>query len=154
LDSLFVLLTALLVTFVVLLLSWEQPVYKLFSIVPLANSLGRLSDVFLIIIPLATLYISTAVSFVHRIARTTDISDTFLITGLFVPVLGLLLSQPFLYYYFLTLRARILSDDDLPIASAAIYTSIGCLIMLDVFKSIYLAMSQHPAWRRGSAETA
>ena len=153
LESLFVLLTTLLVPLILLLLSWGQPVVGLFSIVPQANSLAKLSEIILIIIPLACLYISTALSFVLRIARTQAISDTLLFTSLFVPILTLLICQPILYFYFITYSHTVLSDNELAAASATIYTSIGCLVMLDVFKSIYSSGVEHRLLRRSRSHT-
>jgi len=147
LESAFILLLSIFIPFVLLIFSWDQSPLELLdfpTLLPLANSLKKLPDVLLVIVPLTSLYIATCFAFLYRYKA----SQTFRVSLLFfIPFWALLACQPLLYLYHAKSHSEVLSLEHLGIASAVIYVAITAIFWLDIFMSITRASSTQVRFR-------
>jgi hypothetical protein len=145
-ESFFVLLLALLLPWTILLHIWDDNFLSLPSIVLTANRLKRLSDLILVIVPLASLYIASSVAFGRRLGKDGHaLGNKFFVFFFFFPIILLLFMQVPLYAYLNSTRGLFaLEGQHLVAARIAIYVTIACLLWLDFFKSIFEAGSKQP----------
>jgi hypothetical protein len=144
LESIAVLFLSFAIPVTLLFFSWNIPVTKVLAAIAVANQQEKISDILLIIIPLASLYIATSIAFVYRIRKDVSFSDSYFSLCLFVPTVGLLIAQPVLYYYLISYRDEMLSSEHFSIASGSIYFALTCLVCIEVFRAVCLAESENP----------
>jgi uncharacterized membrane protein len=132
--SICILTCGILIPSVILLLSWsENPFRQLPLILSVANGHNKIHDVLLIVVPLGTISVLTGFVFGFRGHRM--LWRGVFIPCMFIPVLALLTSQIFLYF-FLFGSAESLDDNSYFVMSISTYVSLSCIVLIELYMSV------------------
>jgi hypothetical protein len=132
--SISILLFAIFIPCLILVLGWTKTVSDVVTVLAVANNFQRVCDILLIIIPLGTISYITAFVFGFRGTRT--LWPSLFIPCLFLPMLTLFGCQIVLYCFLFLYEEKALPDPEFYWASVAIYLSITCVILLELYMSI------------------
>jgi hypothetical protein len=145
-EAVLVLLLAILIPTIILLLYWDASVHLVMQILPFANEQQKLAEVILIIVPLASLYFATGFLFIYRTGRSGGVMGKYaFFVFFFLPVTGLLVSQPILFAFVVGKKAhQVLEADDMFTVTVCLGSTVLFLLLIETYMSISSALTEMP----------
>jgi ABC-type nickel/cobalt efflux system permease component RcnA len=113
----------------------------IFSPLDLFNSISKLDEVMLILIPLGFVYFLSGLMFSYKSSREGQVPQGIFIGVFCTPFVAVFLAQIALFFFLFLRKGARLAGWELDVASVSIVAAITCFIWLDLFMSIARALA-------------